>query len=85
MMSYIVLFLLMLIFIAFLPQLIYFALIMWVVLTVARVFMPRRKPRQETRQEYQNQQEKQYDDQTNQRSTDKNVIDVEYTEREVDE
>lgn len=83
-MSYIILFLLMLVFVMFLPQLLYFGLIMWVVLTVARVFMPRRRPRQNTQQTYQDQ-EKRYTNQNTQNTSNDDVIDVEYTEREIDE
>lgn len=73
----------MLLFITFLPQLIYFFLIMWVVMTVARVFMPKRGPGQRPHDTTQNQK-----NQTNQsRSTSNNsdVIDVEFTEREINE
>ena len=88
-MSYIILFLLMLVFISFLPQLIYFFLIMWVVLTVARVFMPKRRPGQRPQDQRQNQSQNQQ--QTNQNTQSRSstqsddVIDVEFTEREVDE
>ena len=73
----------MLLFITFLPQLIYFFLIMWVVMTVARVFMPKRGPVQRPQDSNKNR-----ENQTNQnRSTAENsdVIDVEFTEREINE
>lgn len=82
-MSYIIMFLLMLVFISFLPQLIYFFLIMWVVMTVARVFMPKRGPVQRPQDTNQTQQ-----NQTNQSGSTSNtsdVIDVEFTEREINE
>lgn len=86
-MSYIILFLLMLVFISFLPQLIYFFLIMWVVLTVARVFMPKRRPgqRPQDQRQSQNQQQSNQNNQSTGSTQSDDVIDVEYTEREVDE
>lgn len=76
----------MLIFVMYLPQLIYFGLIMWVVLTIARFLMPRRQTRNRSQQSYHDQQNQQNQNkQTNNQTQNKDVIDVEYTEREVDE
>ncbi len=68
--------------ISFLPQLLYFGLIVWLVLTIVRAlsFDEKRTRRYEDKQERYRQ-----SNQNQHKSSSDEIIDVEYREREVDE
>ena len=73
-----------LILISILPQLLYFVFIAWVVGTIIRALRPRpRSPYDDMKQEYNDRMRKNQN--TQNRSTPKDVIDVEYKERDVEE
>lgn len=88
-MGYIFLLLISMLVIMFLPQLLYFILIFWVVTSIFKVLFPKRPRNNRNQQDRGTRGNTTSSDQnykTNQSSSsNKDVIDVEYTEHEVDE
>ncbi|CAM3735548.1 hypothetical protein ERUR111494_08940 [Erysipelothrix urinaevulpis] len=85
-MAYLVLLLLTVLLIMFLPQLIYFAFMLWIVISVVRVLFPKRNTYQNQGRTYKTyEQPNQRQSQNTQNQSRGDIIDVEFTERDVED